>query len=147
MTVVTVAGVLGPVIVRTRDHAPIAAITPRVGSSDSGRAWAPPMILVDETSTRSDVGSGQGNARLWMQESVILFRCYGVTGPQADQLGRLVWALWHEAHAAGPLELTGGLRVRGSWLAQYAGAVDDPKLKRPMVTVRVRILAAGAPIA
>jgi hypothetical protein len=140
-----IAPVLGAVITRTRDDAILSAVCgSRIGSSERGKSWAPPMVVIDEQTLITDVGAGRSaNARLWMQQALEVFRCYGNTDEQAEQLARRVIALWHEC---GILEGSGGVRIRNAWLAVKTGATIEPKLRRPVVAVRVNVLAAGAPI-
>jgi hypothetical protein len=138
----------GSVIVRTRDHPPIASIAgERVGSGERGKAWAAPMVLIDEHATTFDVGAGQvANARLWLQEALFVFRCYGSTNPQADQLAFAVIALWHECGRDGPVLGTNGAYIRNAWLSVKNGPVDEPRAKRPLATVRMRVFGGTLPI-
>jgi hypothetical protein len=142
-----VANVLGPAITRTASSDVIAGIVgERVGSSEKGKAWRAPMVILDEQSTIGGPGSGDvANARLWQQESLVTFRCFGLTDVQADQLARAVYALWHECGRDGPI-VVGSTRIRNAWVAVKSGAVRAPKTTWPFATVRVRILAAGRPI-
>jgi hypothetical protein len=84
--------------VRTRDHAPIAALCAgRVGTEDRGKAWRAPMfICVDEGTSRSPDAGSAANARIGLQVHTFAFRRYGQDRAQAALLARLVSDLWHE---------------------------------------------------
>lgn len=143
MATLTVTAI-GSVITRTRDDSTISAIVgDRCGSSTRGRGWSPPMVIIDE---QTNSLGGPDDARLWQQDANYAFRCYGNTNQQAEQIAHAVIGLWHEACAEGPLEVS-TVRFRGSWLIAYNGPVEEPKLKKPVAVVRMRILAAGAAIA
>ena len=134
----------GSVLVRTRDHAPIAAICgTRVGTEDRGKAWQAPMVIqVDEGSTRSPGSGRAANARIGLQVHTFAFRCYGQDREQAGQLARLVSDLWHEC---GNVEGTGEppVLIRNAWADLIAKPIEDPGLKRPYATVYVDVLGGA----
>jgi hypothetical protein len=135
----------GSVLVRTRDHAPIAALcASRVGTEDRGKAWRPPMVIcVDEGTSRSPGAGRAANARIGLQVHTFAFRCYGQDRAQAAQLARLVSDLWHEC---GTVEGTGDppVLIRQAWADLIAKPIDDPGLKRPYATCYVDVLGGVA---
>ena len=137
----------GSVLVRTRDHAPIAALcAERVGTEDRGKAWRPPMVIcVDEGASRS--------ARVPAVPRTPASGCRSTRSPsaataqdraQAAQLARLVSDLWHEC---GVIEGTGDppVLIRNAWADLVAKPIEDPGSSGPTPPATSTCSAAPSP--
>lgn len=135
----------GSVIVLTRDDPDIAAIVAeRVGSDDDGKNWVDPKVVVREVSTTLSPG-GPGNGRIGKQRGLYLFRCYGSTRIQAQQLARRVASTWNQS---GIRLGSGGLWVRQAWVDLINGPLNDTgRTPKPYSDVTVEILAETRPMA
>lgn len=138
-------GLTGTVVVRTRDDSDVQSVVgSRCGTSERGKGWdAPMVVIVPETTVRSPGAGREANARIGLVQQRFAFRCYGITDEQAEQLGLTVSGVWHEC---GPFEGTGGAIIHNGWADVILGPQLEPKIKRPMTTVYLDLLAQAWPI-
>lgn len=135
----------GSVIVLTRDDPTIASVVAqRVGGDDEGRNWTDPKVIVREVSTTLSPG-GPGNGRIEKQRGLYLFRCYGQTRIQAQELARRVAAAWNQS---GIRQGSSGLWLRQAWVDLINGPLNDTgRTTKPYSDVTVEILAEQRPMA
>lgn len=135
----------GSVIVLTRDDASVHAVAgKRVGSDDDAVSWVDPKVVVREVSTTLSPG-GPGNGRIAKQRGLYLFRCYGQTRIQAQELARRVASAWNQS---GIRLGSSGLWLRQAWVDVIQGPINDTRrTTKPYSDVTVDVLAETRPMA
>ena len=122
-----------------------AGVTAIVGQKVRGE-WAvgegPPGVLIRQLGTTYNLGPG--TRRLGLQVPMLAALCYGVTRPQASQLGN---AVVEAVNMRGPRKDASGRLVLAS-LVEGGGDVElDPDTKWPFATVTFRLIGAQQAVA